>query len=130
MDWPRLTPQQQSALAHRIGEVAPMFDLDVFTAGSYHSECAAWPEPPTRDEPWLADVEDIPETLVVSTTGDPATPHEGGIAMARALGGSLLTVDGKQHGAYLLGGSECVDDVVNAYLLDLESPPADARCNL
>ncbi len=50
--------------------------------------------------------------------------------MARALGGSLLTVEGKQHGAYLLGGSECVDDVVNAYLLDLESPPADARCSL
>jgi pimeloyl-ACP methyl ester carboxylesterase len=130
MDWPRLTPRQQSALARRIGEVAPMFDLDVFTAGSYHSECEAWPEPSTRDEPWLADVEDIPETLVVSTTGDPATPHDGGIAMARALGGSLLTVEGKQHGAYLLGGSECVDDVVDAYLLDLESPPADARCNL
>jgi pimeloyl-ACP methyl ester carboxylesterase len=130
MDWPRLTPQQQSALALEIGEVAPMFDLDVFTAGSFHSECEAWPEPPTRDEPWLADVDGLPETLVVSVTGDPVTPHEGGIAMARALGASLLTVEGKQHGAYLLGGSECVDGVVEAYLLDLESPPADARCNL
>ncbi|GAB2873520.1 alpha/beta hydrolase [Streptomyces mayteni] len=79
-----------------------MFDLDVFTAGNYHSECEAWP----------------------------ATPPEGGIAMARALGGSLLTVDGKQHGAYLLGRSGCVDDVVDAYLLDLEPPPTDARCGL
>ncbi|PWV51077.1 alpha/beta hydrolase [Nocardiopsis sp. L17-MgMaSL7] len=130
MDWPRLTPEEQTALARELGEAAPMFDLDVFTAGNYHSECEAWPAPPTSDEPWLADVEGLPETLVVSVTGDPATPHEGGVAMARALGGSLLTVDGKQHGAYLLGGSECVDDVVNAYLLDLESPPADARCSL
>jgi pimeloyl-ACP methyl ester carboxylesterase len=130
MDWPRLTPEETTALARKAGEVAPMFDLDVLTAASYHSECEAWPEPPSRDEPWLADVGDLPETLVVSTTGDPATPHEGGIAMARALGGSLLTVEGKQHGAYLLGGSKCVDDVVNAYLLDLESPPVDARCNL
>ncbi len=107
-----------------------MFDIDVFTAGNYHSECEAWPAPPTRDEPWLADVEGLPETLVVSVTGDPATPHEGGIAMARALGGSLLTVDGKQHGAYILGGSKCVDDVVSEYLLDPETPPADARCSL
>lgn len=130
MDSPRPTPEEQAALARKIGKVAPMFDIDVFTAGNHHSECEAWPAPPTRDEPWLADVEDLPETLVVSVTGDPVTPHEGGIAMAQALDGSLLTVDGKQHGAYLLGGSKCVDDVVNEYLLDLESPPTDARCSL
>jgi pimeloyl-ACP methyl ester carboxylesterase len=130
MDSPRMTPEEQTALAREIGEAAPMFDIDVFTAGTYHSECEAWPAPPTRDEPWLSDVEGIPETLVVSVTGDPATPHEGGIAMARALGGSLLTVDGKQHGAYLLGGSECVDDAVNAYLLELETPPTGTRCSL
>ncbi|MFJ2558586.1 MULTISPECIES: alpha/beta hydrolase [unclassified Streptomyces] len=130
MDSPRPTPEEQTALARKIGEAAPMFDIDVFTAGNHHSECEAWPAPPTRDEPWLADVEGIPETLVVSVTGDPVTPHEGGIAMARALDGSLLTVDGKQHGAYLLGGSKCVDDVVKKYLLDLESPPTDARCSL
>lgn len=128
MDWPRLTAEEHTALARQIGKSAPMFDLDVFTAGNYHSECEAWPAPPTRDEPWLADVDDLPETLVVSVTGDPATPHAGGIAMARALGGSLLTVEGKQHGASLLGGSKCVDDAVNAYLLDLEAPPADTRC--
>ncbi|WP_250032706.1 alpha/beta hydrolase [Paractinoplanes maris] len=130
MDSRRLTPEEHTALARQIGKVAPMFDLDVFTAGNYHSECEAWPAPPTRDEPWLADVEGVPETLVVSVTGDPATPHQGGIAMARALDGSLLTVDGKQHGAYLLGGSKCVDDVVSKYLLDLKTPPANARCSL
>ncbi|MBR8744738.1 alpha/beta hydrolase [Nocardiopsis sp. MG754419] len=130
MDQPRLEPEEQTALARSVGEVAPMFALDVFTAGEYHSECEAWPAPPTRDEPWLTDVEGLPETLVVSVTGDPGTPYEGGIALARALDASLLTVEGKQHGAYLLGGSECVDDVVDAYLLDLESPPTDARCSL
>lgn len=130
MDWPRLTPAEQTALAREVGEVAPMFDLDVFTAGTYHSECEAWPTQPTQDDPWLPKGEDIPETLVVSTTGDPATPHEGGVALAEALGGSLLTVDGKQHGAYLLGGSKCVDKVVDAYLLDLETPRAGARCSL
>jgi pimeloyl-ACP methyl ester carboxylesterase len=130
MDSPRPTPEEQTALARKIGEAAPMFALDAFTAGTYHSECEVWPAPPTRDEPWLSAVEGVPETLVVSVTGDPVTPHEGGIAMAKALGGSLLTVDGKQHGAYLLGGSKCVDDAVSSYLLDLETPPADARCSL
>lgn len=131
MDWPRLTPKEHTALARGVGKVAPMFDLDVFTAGNFHSECEAWPAPPSRDEPWLdPDVEGLPETLVVSVTGDPATPHKGGIAMADALDGSLLTVDGKQHGAYLLGGSECVDDAVNTYLLDLKAPATNARCRL
>lgn len=130
MDAPRLTAQENTALAREIGEVAPMFDIDAFTSGTYHSQCEAWPAPPTRDAHWLDDVDGIPETLVVSVTGDPGTPHEGAIAMAEALGGSLLTVDGKQHGAYLIGGSECVDEAVNEYLLDLESPHTDARCSL
>lgn len=130
MDWPRLTPEEQTALARHLGEAAPMFDLDVFTAGSFHSECEAWPAPPTTGEPWLGEVEGLPETLVVSVNGDPATPHEGGIDMADALGASLLTVEGKQHGAYLLGGSACVDDIVNTYLIDLETPPTDAQCSL
>ncbi|WP_249998525.1 alpha/beta hydrolase [Actinoplanes sp. M2I2] len=130
MDKPRLTPAETTALARKVGEVAPMFDLDVFTEGSLHSECEAWPAPPSRGEPWLAEVEGLPKTLVVSVTGDPVTPHEGGIVMAKALDASLLTVEGKQHGAYLLGGSKCVDDVVSEYLLDLKTPPADTRCSL
>ncbi|WP_226367822.1 alpha/beta hydrolase [Pseudonocardia sp. ICBG162] len=131
MDWPRLSAEEQTVLAREVGNVAPMFDIDLLTAGTYHSECEAWPAPPTRDEPWLpADLEGLPETLVVGITGDPATPYEGSVSMARTLDASLLTVDGKQHGAYLLGGSTCVDVAVDAYLLDLETPPVDARCSL
>ncbi|WP_224386890.1 alpha/beta hydrolase [Pseudonocardia sp. ICBG1293] len=131
MDWPRLTPEEQTAHAREVAEVAPMFDVDVLTGGTFHSECESWPAPPTRDDPWLpAEVEGLPETLVVGVTGDPATPYEGSVSMARTLDASLLTVDGKQHGAYILGGSTCVDDAVDAYLLDLETPPADARCSL
>ncbi|MBQ1083024.1 MULTISPECIES: alpha/beta hydrolase [unclassified Nocardiopsis] len=131
MDWPRPTSQELTEHARELGDVAPMYDLDLLTGGTFHSECEAWPAPPTRNEPWLpADVEDLPETLVVSITGDPATPHGGGVAMAEALGANLLTVDGKQHGAYLLGGSSCVDEVVETYLLDLQTPPDDATCSL
>jgi hypothetical protein len=37
-------------------------------------------------------------------------------------------VDAAQHGIALLGASECVDRVVSDYLIDLETPPADAHC--
>ena len=67
-------------------------------------------------------------TLIVSVTGDPVTPHQGGITMARTLGASLLTVGGAQHGIALIGQSECVDRTVADYLIDLQTPPDDARC--
>lgn len=130
MDSPRQTPEQVTALARRVGKVAPMFDLEVVTGGDFHGECEAWPAPPTLDHPWLPEAESVPETLVVAVTGDPATPYAGGVAMADTLDASLLTVEGKQHGAYLLGGSECVDDVVNTYLLELRTPPDGTRCSL
>ncbi len=72
----------------------------------------------------------MPATLIISVTGDPVTPHPGGITMARLLGASLLTVDGAQHGVALFGQNECVDRTVADYLIDLETPPADARCTL
>ncbi|MFE7505401.1 alpha/beta hydrolase [Promicromonospora sp. NPDC057488] len=127
MDWPTLTPEETTALARDIADVAPIFDLDAFTR-VHHHECEGWPERAEAEEPTAA--AEIPPTLVVSVTGDPGTPHEGGVAMARELGGHLLTVHGKQHGAYLLGGSDCVDDAVESYLLDLETPPDGAECSL
>ena len=65
----------------------------------------------------------------MSVTGDPATPHAGGIRLAETLGGSLLTVVGDQHGA-LLSGNDCVEDAVATYLIDLEVPARDAECAL
>ncbi|WP_399494970.1 alpha/beta hydrolase [Streptomyces sp. P9(2023)] len=44
-------------------------------------------------------IKGLPATLTVSTTGDPVTRHEGGNSLAKTLGGSLLTVEGSQHGA-------------------------------
>lgn len=68
-------------------------------------------------------------TLVVSITGDPASPHEGGTALAETLEAELVTVQGERHGAVLVAGNSCVDDAVAAYLISTEAP-ADARCTL
>lgn len=65
--------------------------------------------------------------LVVSTTGDPATPYQAGVDLADQLGGGLLTYEGTQH-TVVFQGEECVDDVASAYLIDGTLPPPDTSC--
>ncbi|MGO1049140.1 alpha/beta hydrolase [Crossiella sp. CA198] len=89
--------------------------------------CAHWPVPPTG-KPHQPKADGLPRTVVISTTGDPATPHQAGIELAKALNAHLVTVEATQHGAFLLRGNKCVDDPVTRYLLD-STPPADnIRC--
>jgi hypothetical protein len=72
----------------------------------------------------------VAPTLIISITGDPTTPYDAGILLAEALGGSLLTVEGEQHTVVAAGTNGCVADLVADYLVDLQAPPADARCAL
>jgi pimeloyl-ACP methyl ester carboxylesterase len=129
MDNARRTPAEQAELTQKIYDVAPFLDSGR-PASEMHSECEAWPEQPSRPEPWITGDVDVPPTLTISVTGDPATPHQGGINLARTLKGSLLTVDAAQHGVALNGISECVDVIVSDYLINLKTPPADARCTV
>jgi len=129
MDNPRRSPGENTELARQARAAAPFLDPGR-PVDQVHYECAAWPEPPSRDLPWLDGDVDVPPTLTVSVTGDPGTPHRGGINLARLLGGSLLTVEGAQHGVALFGQSTCVDRAVTEYLIDLRTPPAGTRCAL
>ncbi len=129
MDNPRRSPEENTELARRARAAAPFMDPGRPVERA-HYECEAWPEPVSRSLPWLDGDVDVPPTLTVSVTGDPGTPYEGGVTMARLLGGSLLTVEGAQHGVALFGQSECVDGIVSDYLIDLQTPPDDARCTL
>ena len=70
-----------------------------------------------------------PTILVVDTTYDPATPYRGGKRLARDLGQTrLLTMRGDNHTAYQ-GNSPCIDEKVEAYLIDLTLPPVGTVCN-
>ncbi|MER7079503.1 alpha/beta hydrolase fold [Saccharopolyspora kobensis] len=128
MDSPRRTPAEQAEFARQVSAAVPFADPGRPVPESHH-ECEAWPEPPTMPEPWITGPVDVPPTLTVSITGDPATPYRGGVNLARVLGGSLLSVNGSQHGIALLGQSECVDDIVADYLINLRTPPEGARCS-
>jgi len=84
--------------------------------------------PPTSP-PRRLTFDGLPSTLVISTTGDPATPYQAGVDLATALRGELLTVEGHQH-TVALQGSTCVDDLVVDYLIDLRMPGGAPRCTL
>ncbi|MGQ0842231.1 alpha/beta hydrolase [Actinokineospora sp.] len=88
--------------------------------------CAFWPVPNTS-APHQPAVSGVPQLLVVSTTGDPATPYEAGVNLAKALGARLLTYQATQHTAFLQG-DDCVDEPGIRYLVDLRLPPADLTC--
>ena len=77
--------------------------------------------------PHLPDAPGLPPTLVISTTGDPATPYEYAKSMADELSSAvLLTFDGEGHLAY--GQSRCIKTLVDAYLVRNQVPRDGTKC--
>ncbi|MFD3747318.1 alpha/beta hydrolase [Nocardia sp. NPDC058633] len=128
MDEQRHTPEQERDLKGRIQQAAPYTDAGRGTDGA-RDPCEFWPAEPTLSYPYATDIEGLPDTLTISITGDPTTPYDGGISLAEALGGTMLTVEGEQHTIALAGTSPCVNDIVADYLINLKTTP-DARCTL
>lgn len=88
--------------------------------------CPLWPVPPAPKVGRLHRVGDRP-VVVVGTTGDPATPYEYAIDMARDLDSAVLvTREGEGHTAY--GSSTCVRQLVQAYFNEDRVPAAGIRC--
>ncbi len=110
----------------RLREVAPFMSYGEFTGHAPLSTCAFWPVPPTST-PHSVSAPGLPPVMVISTTGDPATPYKAGVDLAEQLGGGLLTFNGTQH-TVAFQGESCVDEFVAAYLVDLTLPPAGATC--
>lgn len=89
--------------------------------------CTHWPAPPTFTPHPIA-AEGAAPILVVGTTRDPATPYEAAERLAEQLSsGVLLTYRGDGHTAYQRGNI-CIDEAVDAYLLDGVVPDEGTRC--
>ncbi|MGH4023538.1 MAG: alpha/beta hydrolase [Pseudonocardiaceae bacterium] len=108
----------------RYRAAAPFLD-DGNPPSAARDACSFWPVPPTG-EPGEPKVDGLTRVLVVSTTGDPATPYEAGVELARQLDAYLLSFSGNQH-TVALQGVTCVDQAVADYLIRLELPKND-RC--
>jgi pimeloyl-ACP methyl ester carboxylesterase len=120
--WPDTSEQLLAAGADAARD-APHFGQPIVND---YVRCALWP---VESDP-LPEVTapDAPPIVVVSTTGDPATPYEAGVRTAERLAtGVLLTHRGEGHGVVGTGVS-CVDDAVATYLVDLEPPDDGTVC--
>lgn len=88
--------------------------------------CPMWPVPAAPD-PGRPTARDAAPIVVIGTTGDPATPYQNAVGMARQLDSAvLLTLKGEGHLAY--GQSQCVQRQVRAYLVDGVVPKDGAVC--
>ncbi|MDT7710638.1 MAG: hypothetical protein QOG20_6245 [Pseudonocardiales bacterium] len=125
-DEQRITDRAVIADEDRRGNAAAPFLDDGRGVVAALDPCAFWPVPPTS-QPHVPQVHGLPPTLVISTTGDPATPYQAGVDLAKALKGSLLTFQGTQH-TVALQGKACVDDIVGSYLIDLKLPAEGTKC--
>lgn len=120
-------PSEALELATRADEAAPFRSTGRGPVGA-RDACAFWPVPPTS-EPHTPQVDGLPPVVVVSVTGDPATPYQAGVDLAQQLNGSLITVNGNQHTASLQGDA-CTDTLAIDYLVNLTLPPQGAECTL
>ena len=128
MDSDRITdPEKVIKLNQELINASPFQDNGQ-PAAAVFDVCAYWPVPPTM-LPHTPHPAGLAQVLVISTTGDPATPYQSGVNLAKDLGGRLLTVKGTRHTAYMLQGLTCVDKAGDAYLINLTLPAGGATCS-
>ncbi|MCL2788656.1 MAG: alpha/beta hydrolase [Micrococcales bacterium] len=112
------------AAAKELTELSPFFG-EYFQYGSIG--CAVWPYP-ARLTPGPITAPDAPPIVVVGTTGDPATPYEDAVNLARSLTqGVLVTYEGEGHTAFG-GGVKCIDTAIEAFLVDGTVPQNGLTC--
>lgn len=121
-DWPE-DPNELLAAGKAAAATAPHFGEALVND---YVRCSVWP---VEEQPLPAiTAPGTPPILVVSTTNDPATPHDAAVRVADRLESAvLLTVEGDRHGA-VSGGIDCVDQHVAHYLVNVIPPPAGTVC--
>lgn len=123
---PRYTLEDVRERLPEFEKASPVFGG--FTAWGM-AQCHGWPVDGVGDDPDVS-AEGAEKILVIGNTGDPATPYEGAEKMAEELGEDVaveLTFEGEGHGAYN-SGDPCVQDNVNAYLLEGTLPEDGTTC--
>ena len=88
--------------------------------------CNGWPDSGHR-VPTAVPAAGSAPIVVVGTVNDPATPYVNTAKLAGSLGvGVVLTWQGQGHTAYLK--SDCIDQAVDAYLVEGTVPTAGTSC--
>lgn len=89
--------------------------------------CTDWPLTSKTPQGDVA-AEGAPPIVVIGTTRDPATPYEWARNLADQLKvGVLVSRDGDGHTAFN-SGNQCIDDLVEDFLVDGTVPKDDTMC--
>ena len=91
--------------------------------------CSLWPVEAQPLEPVPADLEGLAPVLVISTTNDPATPYENGVAVAEQIPGAVLVTNEGDGHTIVAQGKPCIDETVLEYLTDLRVPDDGLICS-
>ncbi|HEX6247541.1 MAG TPA: alpha/beta hydrolase [Nocardioidaceae bacterium] len=119
-----VTSAEVEELLPEFEEASPTFGA-IFAYGL--TGCAEWPVEAAED-PGPLQAEGAEPILVVGTSRDPATPLEWAESLASQLdSGVLVRRDGDGHGGYN-ANNQCVDDVVESYLVSGEVPESTVDC--
>lgn len=121
-----VTTEQVEAFAVQLAEISPLFG----TSLAWELwQISNWPVSPDAQAVATPDAfVNIPAVLIIGGANDPATPLVWAEATRDLLPGSTLVVwDGVGHTATGTG-SNCVDDIVSAFLLEGVLPMNDTEC--
>ncbi|RLP73367.1 alpha/beta hydrolase [Mycetocola manganoxydans] len=118
-------PARMAAEAAQLAEAAPVIG-PYFGYGDIG--CANWPYPDGAERKEIT-AEGAAPILVIGTTNDPATPYEWAESLAAQLeSGVLVSYEGEGHTAYNKG-SDCINSVVDDFLIDGIVPSSDPKCS-
>nr|WP_246422495.1 alpha/beta hydrolase [Nocardiopsis mwathae] len=110
--------------AEKAAEASPLFGADVVWA---QLPCAYWAA--DAPAPTEFSAEDAPPIVVVGTRNDPATPYAWAEELSEQLASAtLVTYEGDGHTVYGYNKSACIDDPLDAYLIDTSVPEEGLSC--
>ena len=131
LDWPDTrTIDQIKVDAQRFTDAAPIFGPYL----AYTNIACKYLTAPTKDKftratNKITSINTAP-IIVIGTTGDPATPYDWAVGLNKIFTSSkLITLNADGHTGQGRG-SGCVDDAVDAYLLEGKSPKRNLSCDL
>ena len=120
VDW---TPEELAAAQAELDEKSPTIAPYWFAP----APCSVWPYPTSIVRGPIT-AEGAAPIVVVGTTNDPATPYSWAVSLADQLSsGVLVTRVGEGHTGFNKG-NQCVDDAVEAYMIDGTVPKDGLRC--
>ena len=131
LDWPDTrTIEETTADAKRFTDAAPIFGPYL----AYTNIACKYLTPPTKDKLTrktnkITSIKTGP-IIVIGTTRDPATPYEWSVGLSKIFTSSkLISLNADGHTGQGRG-SACVDNAVDAYLLEGKSPKKNLICSL